>query len=290
LAPIEHLARIYPLFEDQARFVQLYLHERDLAERAKSLKGHDGEDSPALKVRMRDLEAEQKQVRTELGQLLDDIEDHARLLPDDPRLADLRDTAQKFAAAVRASGASEAMADAEAALAGFAGTRSCESTKQAADILEKFLSQCTGGGELAQACQGSLKFQPGLAGNLGESIQQMLAAAGFPSLGQNGQPGFGMGVGAGNGFSARQNNLNNVGLYGTLPTLVASSRQGSGKSAAGAGSMRSAGAMVAGRAPETTAAAGALHAAGQAQTTIPAPYRRRVADYFERIADETGDR
>src|SRR5207302_484041 len=81
LAPIEHLARIYPLFEDQARFVQLYLRQRDLAERLASLKGRDGEDDPALKARMRDLEAEQKQTQTALGQLLDEIEDHARLLP-----------------------------------------------------------------------------------------------------------------------------------------------------------------------------------------------------------------
>ena len=39
LAPIEHLARIYPLFEDQARFVQLYLHQRNLAERSRRSRG-----------------------------------------------------------------------------------------------------------------------------------------------------------------------------------------------------------------------------------------------------------
>ena len=229
-------------------------------------------------------------MRTELGQLLDDIEDHARLLPDDARLTELRETAQKFAAAVRASGASEAMADAEAALAGFAGTRSSESTKRAADILEKFLSQCMGNGELAQACQGGLKFQPALAGSLGDSIQQMLAAAGFPSFGQNGQPGFGMGAGAGNGFSARQNNLNNVGLYGTLPTLVASSRQGSGKSASGAGSMRSAGATVAGSRRNDRRGRRATACGRSGPDNGSCPLSARVADYFERIADETGDR
>ena len=115
--------------EDQARFVQLYLRQRDLAERLTSLKGHDREDDPASKARMRDLEAEQKQIRSELGRLLDDIEEHARLLPDDPQLAKLRETAQEFAAAVRASGAAEAMTDAEEALAAFAGTRSFDSAK-----------------------------------------------------------------------------------------------------------------------------------------------------------------
>ena len=80
--------------EDQARFVQLYLRQRDLAQRLTSFKGHDREDEPASKARMRDLEAEQKQIRSELGRLLDDIEEHARLLPDDPQLAKLRETAQ----------------------------------------------------------------------------------------------------------------------------------------------------------------------------------------------------
>jgi hypothetical protein len=289
LEPIEHLARIYPLIEDQARFVQLYLRQRDLAERLASIKGRDGEDNPALKARMRDLEAEQKQTRAALGQLLDDIEDHARLLPDDPRLAQLRQTAQSFAAAVRGSGASEAMTDAEEALAAFTGTRASESAKQAADILEKFLAQCSGGGDLNQAGESALKFQPGLAGNLGNSIEQMLAEAGLPLPGQVGKPGFGVGAGTGNGFSARQSNLNNVGLYGNLPTLATSARRGSGHSAAG-GRGRSDGAATDRHAPETTTAPGALNAAGQAQTTIPAPYRRRVADYFQRIADEIGGR
>jgi len=239
---------------------------------------------------MRDLEGEQKQIQSELGQLLDDIEDHARLLPDDDRLAQLRATAQSFAAAVRGSGASEAMSDTEAALAAFAGTRSFESAQKAAGILEKFLAQCAGDGELAGACQGCLKFQPGLADKLGNSIEQMLADAGLSLPGQLGQIGSGMGIGAGNGYSARQSNLNNIGLYGNRPTLLSSARQGSGRSAAGAGAGRPAGATAARRAPETTSTPDALRAAGQAQTTIPANYRRRVADYFQRVADEIGDR
>ncbi len=290
LAPIEHLALVYPLIEDQARFVQLYFRQRDLAVRTDALKGKDGADDPARKARMRDLEAEQKQIRTELARLLDDIEDHARLLPEDPQLAALRETAQSFVASVRASGASEAMTDAEAALAAFAGTRSFESTRKAADILETLIAQCSGDGAMGQACEGSLKFQPALPGNLGNSIAQMLASAGLPLPGQFGKPGSGMGAGTGDGFSARQNNLKNVGLYGSMPTLAASDRRGSGQSAAARGLAGSGGSTAARRAPETTAASSALRAAGQAQTTVPAPYRRRVADYFQRIADEIGDR
>ena len=43
--------------------------QQDLAERLASLKGHDGEDNPALKARMRDLEQEQKQIRDALAKL-----------------------------------------------------------------------------------------------------------------------------------------------------------------------------------------------------------------------------
>jgi hypothetical protein len=290
LAPIEHLARIYPLFEDQARFVQLYLRQRDLAERLASLKGHDGEESPALKARMRDLEAEQRQLRTELTHLLDDIEDHARLLPDDPRLALLRQTAESFAAAVRGSGATEAMNDVEAALATFTGTRSFESAQRAADILEKYLAQCAGDGKFCKECEGCLSFQPVLASKLGNSIEQMLADAGLPRPGWATKPGFGVGTGTGNGYSARQSNLDNIGLYGNLPTLAASARQGSGRLTDGAGPSRTGGSTTPRHGPETTSAPGALQAAGQAQIPIPAPYRRRVADYFQRLADEIGDR
>ncbi len=290
LEPLDQLARVYPLMEDQARFVQLYLHQRDLAQRLTSFKGRDREDEPASKARMRDLEAEQKQIRSELGRLLDDIEEHARLLPDDPQLTKLRETAQEFATAVRSSGAAEAMTDAEEALAAFAGTRSFDAATKAAGILEKFLSQCSSNGALNQAGQACLAFQPGLAQNLGNSIEQMLADAGFPSLDQIGKPGFGTGAGTGNGYSARQNNMNNVGLYGSLPTLVSSARQGSSRTNTTGGPGRPQGTTVARRAPEVTASPGALRGAGASQATIPAPYRRRVADYFERIADELGDR
>jgi hypothetical protein len=239
---------------------------------------------------MRDLDTEQKQLRSELGRLLDDIEEHARLLPDDPQFTTLRETAESFAAAVRSSAASETMTEAEEALASFAGTRSFESAKKAADILEAFLSQCSSNGALNQASQGCLAFQPALAGNLGNSIEQMLSEAGFPSLAQVGKPGFGNGAGTGNGFSARQNNMNNVGLYGSLRTLVSSPRQGSGRTNMAGGSGRSQGTTVTERAPELNSTSGAPLGAGRSRADVPAPYRRRVADYFERIADELGDR
>ena len=101
--PLEHLALIYPLLEDESKFVILVMRQRDLAERMTALKGHDAEDNPALKARMRDLEEERRKIRDDLHELLGAIEDHVARLPDDPRLDKLRSTATEFVEAVRAS-------------------------------------------------------------------------------------------------------------------------------------------------------------------------------------------
>jgi hypothetical protein len=286
LEPIEHLAKIYPLLEDQARFVQLYLRQRALADRLAGLKGRDHEDDPALKTRMRDLEIEESQIRTALAGLLDDIEGHILLLPDDPRLAELRKTAEAFVVAVRTSGASEAMTEAEAGLAVFNGTQGAKFSRTAADILERLIAQCQGTGGMVAQCNGALRFRPRLGACLGNSIAQMLADAGLPQDGS----GPGSAMGSGDGFSARQSNLNNVGLYGTRPSLVSSPRQGTGRSSAGGAPRGSGRPSAAGRLSDLLTAPGGRQPAGQAQAPIPLRYRRRVADYFQRVADETGPR
>ena len=66
MEPMELLEVVFPLLVDQQRFVVLAMRQEDLAQRMESLKGHDGEDDPALKTRMRDLEHEQRQIRLEL--------------------------------------------------------------------------------------------------------------------------------------------------------------------------------------------------------------------------------
>src|SRR5262249_54917465 len=129
IQPLEHLAAVLRLLEDAARFVALYQRQKALADRLASLKGRDRPDHPALKSRMRDLQAEQQEIRTALAQLLEDIDDHAAKLPDDPRLDMLRQTALVFALDVRGSGASDAMTEAEEALADFSGTGGHESAK-----------------------------------------------------------------------------------------------------------------------------------------------------------------
>ncbi len=224
MEPLEHLEKIYPLIEDQARFVAIYQQQRHLAERLASLKGRDHEDDPQQKSRMRSLEAEQRRLREELSNLLDDIESHANRLPDDEKLDDLRVSALKFADDVRGSGASDAMSDAETGLADFSGSAGHEGAQRAADTLEQFLSKCQANGEMAGTC---LRFQPGLAEALGNTIEQLLGEMGLKPGGQGDGPG---------GYSTRRSTLDNVGLYGKLPGLDQMSgrvAQRSGPAAAG---------------------------------------------------------
>ncbi|HEV3257077.1 MAG TPA: hypothetical protein VG013_09375 [Gemmataceae bacterium] len=282
--PLELLAVIYPLIEDAARFVILYQRQQALAERLRSLKERDRPDDAAMKSRMRDLEAEQVEVRTALARLLDDIDDHLTRLPDDRRLDGLRRGAADFVRAVRGSGAAEAMAEAEAGLADFSGRRGYRSAQRAADILARFVARCQPDGipDQAKLC---LKFQPALASGLGATVEQLLAEAGLAS-GAGLEPGSGSGSG---GYSMRRSTLENIGLYGGLPTT--------GEPAGDAGGRRRPGPWSGGRGgggarAQQAAAEGttAPSAAGAADSAIPALYRRRVAEYFRRIADEAGEK
>jgi len=274
--PIEHLAKIYPLLEDEVRFLNIYGQQRDLAERLASLKGRDNEDNPELKTRMRDLEAEQRRLREELRQLLDEIEDHVAGLPDDERLDDLRETASKFAKDVRASGAAEAMGEGEEGLAAFSGTRGHAGAQEAADILDQFISRCQAMGQGGQAC---LKFSPSLSAGLGNTVEQLLSSQGMSSSG-TGEMGTG-------GYSASRNSLQNVGLYGQIPLMSQMTRSGQGRDTMTAVRGQNVGTGADEGNPWAIDPGGKLQAAGAASAVVPVTYRSRVGAYFQRVADET---
>jgi hypothetical protein len=279
--PIAFLEAAFPLIADQERFVMLVLWQQDLAERLSSLRGHDKEDDPALRARMRDLEEEQRQIRDALARLLDDVQEHIDKLPEKPELKELRETAQEFVGKVRKSGASEAMAAAEAALAEFAGTRGYEKAKEAADILAKFLGECQGckGG----ACNGMrLVFRPKLCKSMDDTLGQLLAGLGMGNgMGTgNGMGGQGIGMGGGMG---------GVGLFGGLPEMMGLEKSGQGRANNVGGA---AGYRAAPGGENSDERAGDNGAAGQAggagEGAAPARYRRQVGQYFQRIAEETG--
>jgi hypothetical protein len=269
LSPLEHLEDVFPLMADQSRFVMLVLHQQDLADRLAALNGHDREDNPAIKTRMRDLEQEQRQVHELLGQLLDDIENHATRLPDKPEFEKLRQTAGDFVKEVRASGASAAMAEAQAALAEFSGTRAAEKGKLAADILEKFLKSCDGMGSCAGNC---LVFDPTLSAGLGNTVSQLLAA---------------MGLSAGGGYGSGFSGINGVGLYGSMPGMnrsIGGDPSASGAAVEGGGDF-----SLGGTNPDEPTAADASaagNAAGATDASVPLRYRRQVGKYFQRIIEE----
>ena len=268
MEPLEHLEEVFPLMADQQRFTLLALRQKDLAERMASLKGHDGEDDPSLKARMRDLEKEQRDIREALDELLGDIDNHVERLPAKPEFEDLRTSATEFVKAVRASGAAQALADAEGALADFSGTRAHAKAKEAAEILDKFVKKCAGGmGDMAGRC---LMFQPALAQMLGDTVAQLLA-----QMSGDGGGGYGLyGVMAGMDSGGS-------GLYGEND-----GRRGRGRGHAPTQRHE-------GRSPDEAslneqAAPGT--AAGVGEGAVPIRYRRQVGQYFQRITEEVGEK
>ena len=97
----------------------------------------------------------------------------------------------------------------------------------------------------------------------------------------------GTGQGGGRGYELRRNTIENVGLYGGLPGMGESESSGSFSNSR-PGTARAP--RTGGSEPAHPAATGSNEHRSGAGTegAIPPLYRRRVADYFQRIADETG--
>lgn len=282
LVPMDLLAAVFPLLVDQRRFVALALHQQDLAERLASLRGREGEDDPAIKGRMRDLEEEQQRLGLELDELLSDIERHATQLPDKPELDKLRTTAIALADKVRKSGAADAMRAAESSLAEFKPTHAGEKAREAAQILRSFIKECEDVGDRTSDCM-SLIFQPSLSQSLGRTMSQLLAGMGLG--------GIGMGDGGMGGYSMPRGST--VGLFGSMMGMEG--LEGHGDRDAGR-NVLSAGQRGDGRGeanPDQTSQADTPAppgSGGSGEGQVPLEYRRRVGLYFQRIADEAGQR
>jgi hypothetical protein len=275
--PLDHFAKVFPLLEDQARFVELVAAQKDLAERLAAVKGKDQVDDPALKVRMRDLEREQLRNREALFELLDDIEAHAKQLPDEPQFNKLAGDAIGFAIEVRASNVDGVMSQAEAALAEFSGTKGHEKAADAARILDEFVKKCEGFAAEGSAC---LSFQPTLSECIGDTIAQMLADAGLG----NGQQG-GFGQGSGSGYSSRRGSRN-VGVYGGMPGRSPQPGGNGGQGKQGQTGSGQFGSRNQANDPGLVEANAAGGASGAAQGAAPLRYRQRVGDYIQRINEE----
>ncbi len=277
MQPLENMRAMLPLLRDEQRFVALYRRQRDLADRLAGLKEKGNDDDPALKARMRDLEDEQRKLRNSLETLMSDIEEHAAGLPEEEEFRELRESALEFVEAVRSSGASEAMTEAENGLSEFDGRRGHAGALEAAEILEKLLAKSGGMGQ--GGAQNALRrFGPSLGEAMGQSLQQMM---------QSGQPG-----GGESGFGMAQNTTNNVGLYGDDPN----SRESNSGSEGMRDRDRRSGAVRNARDPHEgglgdrpSDAPGRLRASGSPDAAVPLRYRRQVGRYFQKIVDELGE-
>jgi hypothetical protein len=272
--PLEKLEAVFRMMVDEQRFIALAQWQRDLAERLSSLKGRDGQDDPALKARLREMEQEQRQIREALGTLLSDVEDHVERLPNADDLEELRQSAAKFVKDVGASGAGETMAQAESALMEFAATRGYEKAKKSADILEQFIKKCDGNCPLQGNCEGHIFFQPMLGDGLGNTLGQLLG-----------------GMGAGNGSGLGMGGFSPIGLYGGLP--IAGGVEGWMENAnmLWNPSARSAGTVPSANPDASTSMENQNvgNAAGASEGETPMQYRRDVGRYFQRVSDETGE-
>lgn len=134
-------------------------------------------------------------------------------------------------------------------------------------------------------CAGQcLIFQPTLGQCMGQSIAQMLAEMGM------GMPGSGAGMGSGMGMGGTSARRGGVGLYGGLPGMgqnFGDGPQGSGPSDRSPGSF-STGGTNPDESPliDSPAMQGA---AGIGEGAVPIRFRRRVGQYFQRIAEEAGE-
>ena len=148
--------------------------------------------------------------------------------------------------------------------------------------MEKLLSKCKGGmGEEAGKCL--VGFSPSLASNLGNTVEQLLQGMGMGS-----NPGNSMGNGA--GYSARRSTMQNVGLYGGRPTRASWAKSGGGRKSGPGGAGEGEGAAAGDPDdPARFGEQGKLRATGQSDSVAPPQYRRRVGDYFQRVADEIGE-
>jgi hypothetical protein len=284
--PLEYMAKILPLMQDQMRFLSIHERQDDLASRLASLKSSNAADDPQVKARMRDLEDEQSTLRNDLQGLLDDIDNHVKALPK-PRLVDelndsvlslpkddaleqLRKTATDFSAAVRQSPADSQMQSAQAALDQFAGANAADQARAAEQTLDGFIAKCQSMGNQAGVC---LKFQPELAAGMVDSVNEMLSSMGP------------MGSGSG-GYSAMRNSLQNVGFYGTIPLISQESSGGGGGQAQHGIATSANGSPDGQKVSGQFVNGGKSQGSGDSATSVPPQYQQRVGDYFQRVEDE----
>jgi hypothetical protein len=292
--PLESFEKAYRLLEDQQRFVQLYMKQKELARRMQSMKKDGDGYTPEERVRMDDLAEEQAALKDELERILDDISSHAMQCPDDEQFGELKRTAEAFASAVRSSKAAERMSEAEGALGEPDPSSASDRAGEAEEILSDFISRCFGGnGGMPEMAAGSMSFDPSLRiANL-QTAMQLLGNMGMGGMmSRLGNPSFargGSGAGEMGGYSMMASSLQNVGIYGSGEHPRETDRSGRAERRLDArASGRSIGGGGLGEGHRTGSAD--VSSAGSRLESVPPEYRSKVEEYFRRVAEETAGR
>lgn len=277
---LERLKQVLPLKQDQQAIEKLTQRQRNLADRLSSLQNYEGHDDPAKKARLRELEAEQRDLRNQLTDLIDKMEEDAAKLGDDEQLDKLRDMALDCAKSLRECGANESMIDAEEGMGQFSGSKGHEGAKEAAEALEKLADQAQ---QMGDHSRDSLTGDdPFLERSLRMSLDQLAPGSGQSRGQQQGQ-----GTGNGDGESSLMDSRKNVGMYGGNP-LMEPTESKFGSSDQNTATATSPGVMS----DETGTEGGGFKASqsnpayGGAEWGVPLRYQRQAGRYLQTLAEE----
>ena len=283
--PLNDLSQTLPLMQDKERFEELVEKQKELAIRVQSLADADPND-PSNERRMMELEAAQEQLRQQLNEQTESMQENAAQLPDTEELSEFKQSSQQLAQGIKQSGAPELMNDAQKSLLKSKFKQAAENAKAAADSLEALLPESNSMGDNAEkSLQGAFQ-KPSKSGGskLGRTLEQlkqrMNRKGEQPGQGQGGSQSSERG-GAKNGFSNRSQSQQNMGMYGSMPTPSPSSRGRSDKVSQGAATQSAIAKQ--GHGKSGISESQSSDAAGQSQQNIPTQYRQRVSDYYRRI-------
>ena len=269
---MQAMRQIAPLIQSESKFVALVMRQREVVRRLDRIRKMNPISDAADRQEAAELRNEEAAIREAMKVLLQEIEQQAEQLGDDPDYAELKESTLQFVQDVRDSEIDNELSAARESLGKLDGSEGYAHAEAALTEMEKFLKQCQSNGEKAGQCL-KKKFQPGMSSPGSEkSLDQMLAQ-------------MGMKPGSGDGYSMRGNNGQNVGLFGNRPFAQQAGR-GNGQD----------GRMAAARgdgspipSSQNGQAATSLELPQSAQTSasdVPLRYRRQAENYLRRLAEE----
>jgi len=295
---IESLHQGMKLQLDEEQFESLAQRQREIAERMESLQAENTDDATTER-RMAEMEAEQEELRQQLQDLIQSIQEHAEQLPNDEDNQNMRQSALDFANAMQESQAEPFMRGAQKSLLDSKFEQAAEQAGAAAEALEALMEQGNRMGQEAEQ-NASKDFKPGRAAfDPKQALEQMKQKFGRgKSRGSQLDKGEGKRQGQGEsegdastpqgnqrgGNSRRNTSPANTGLYGSNPKPSPSSQGRSDRISQGAATSSAIAKQDQGKSssPSVTES----DAAGQGLQSIPLQYRSRVSDYMQRILEK----